>query len=639
METLKFETDTSRLLNLVIHSLYTQREIFLRELISNASDALDRLRLESYSQPSLLDATPLEIHLEVDSAARTLTVRDNGIGMNREEVVAHIGTIARSGTRQFEAALTARQAGQPMHDLIGRFGVGFYSCFMVADRVTLLTRRAGDAVGTRWQSAGDVEYTLTDAGDVPHGTSVTLHLKPVDHDTGIEDYTHIAVLTRIIKRYADFVTYPIVWIGAPNDKSAVMSANGGRVLNSMKPIWTKAAADVAEDEYAEFYKHITHDWTEPLLHWTFRAEGRWEYAALLFVPSHAPHDLYYHATPYGLQLYSQRVLILEACPELVPRYLRFLKGVVDAADLPLNVSRQALQEAHHLTRIRQWLTRKVIDALAKLREMDAEKYLTLWRGFGRALKEGVSEDEANRDRLTPLLLFQSSFDDTKLTTFSEYVSRMKPGQTDIYYATGASPPAIEHSPHLEEVRARDYEVLYFTEAVDELLAQALGEYEGHRLRSVAKGQLELGDTADRERAEREANEHAAQLGDLLAGMASHLGGRVRGVRVSKRLTVSPACLTGEEFDYSPQIQRMLKDSGLPYRRTLELNPKHAIVQHLRRRFEQDRTDAIIALAADVLLGLATLAEGTELSDSATFTTQVADLLAWTVAAQPDAAIR
>ncbi len=636
METLTLKAETSRLLDLVIHSLYTRPEVFLRELVSNASDALDRFRLDAMLTPEVDDKVPLEIRLEVNASARTLTIRDNGIGMTHDEVLKYIGTIASSGTREVEAQLKARPDHGQTIDLIGHFGVGFYSCFMVADRVTLVTRRMDEPLGTQWESEGDVQYTLTDAADVARGTSITLKLKPVDREAGIEDYSDRWILSRIVKRYADFVTYPIVYVRSPGEASGVLGAEPAValetiVLNSMKPMWTRAGSEIKPEEYVEFYRHISQDLTDPLMPMLFKAEGRWEYAALLFVPSEAPYDLYYHGFAYGLQLYSQRMLIVENCSDLLPRYLRFLKGVVDVADVPLNVSRQTLQHAHHLASIRKWLTKKVIDALSRLANADPDNYLTLWRHFGRALKEGVSEDHDNKDRLVPLLLFESSFDDAKLTTLAQYVSRMKEGQQDIFYLAGESRGLIERSPHLEGLHARDYEVLYLTQPVDELVTQALHEFEGHRLRSAAKGQLDP-TPAQPDASDEDGQKQAAALADLLEALAKHLEDKVRDVRVSKRLTVSPACLAGEEFDISPHIERLLKQNATTHRRTLELNPKHPIVSRLQAMFTKNAADPAIKSAAHMLFGLALLAEGSELPNPAAFSSQVTDLLAHSLGA-------
>jgi molecular chaperone HtpG len=625
METLTLEAETSRLLDLVVHSLYTQPQIFLRELISNASDALDRYKYESLLHPELLeDGDELAIHLEVDPEARTLTVRDNGLGMSRDEVISNIGTIARSGTKEFQDGL-ANRAGTL--DLIGRFGVGFYSCFIVAKKVTLLTRRAGEPSGTRWESQGTIHYTVDDAPDASRGTSVTLHLKPADADNEIEDYTDRLVLSAIVKRYADFVGFPIKYIGprttfAEADLSPV-TESAPITLNSMKPIWARPSAEVSEEEYAEFYRHVSQNWDAPLLRMSFTAEGRWEYRALIFVPAHAPYDLFYHSVEFGLQLYSQRVLIIENCQDLIPRYLRFIKGVVDAADLPLNVSRQTLQRTYYLTAIRKWVSRKVIDTLGKLRDREPEKYMTLWREFGRAIKEGVSEDYENKDRLEELLFFQSSFHPTDLVSLSTYVERMKSDQTDIFFIAGESRASIESSPHIEAALAKGYEVLYFTEPVDELLAQSLREYKGHRLRSLAKGDAPWSDATGSDSPE-------VPLSDLLNAIGTHLQSRVRRVKLSGRLITSPACLTSDEFGMSPRVERLLNGKDTIHRRVLELNAGHAIIKALHERFAKNPADPVIVEAADFLLSIAILAEGTPLPDAAAFVKQLTNLVARTV---------
>ena len=459
-ETFTFQAETKQLLNLVIHSLYTNKDIFLRELISNASDALDKLRFESLTKPELLpDTNALEIRLDVDKQARTLTITDNGIGMSREEIVTNIGTIAKSGTRTLlEQVQKESQSPEELSELIGRFGVGFYSAFMVADKVTLVTRRAGEETASEWESTGDGEYSLREATRAQNGTSITLHLKPADNENGIEDYTEPWVLTNIVKRHSDFVSYPIKNKqeheeierddeGKPKEDAKPTIVIEDKTLNSMKPIWTRAQSDVSEEEYTEFYKHISHDWNAPLKTLNFRAEGRFEFQALVFLPSQAPFDLSFHASPFGLQLYAQRVMIMEQCEDLIPRYLRFLKGVVDSADLPLNVSRQRLQQDRHITQIRNWLTKKVLDALSNLAQNDAEEYLKFWEPFGRVLKEGLSTDFENKDRIAPLLLFPSSKEPEKLVSLKEYVERMPLAQPEIFYLTGESRNAVENSPH------------------------------------------------------------------------------------------------------------------------------------------------------------------------------------------------
>src|SRR5438552_9091088 len=408
IETFQFQAEARQVLELMIHSLYTNKEIFLRELISNASDALDRLRFEALSHPELISADDkLEIWIESDSMARTLTIHDDGIGMGRDEVIANIGTIAKSGTRELVQTLREKQSSEGLGTLIGQFGVGFYSAFMVADRVTLVTRRAGESDATQWDSTGDGTFTISAAAKFNRGTSITLHLKKFEEDAEVEDFTDKWVVSRIVKRYSDFVAYPIIY----KEKDA---KEPDKPLNSMKPIWTRPRSEVTAEEYKEFYKHISHDWNEPMRTWSFRAEGRSEYQALLFVPSQAPLDLFYATGKFGLHLYVRRVLIMDHCEELLPPYLRFMRGVVDSADLPLNVSRQRLQEDGHIAQIRKWLTKKVLDSLEGLQKNENEKYIGLWNEFGRALKEGITDFD-NKDKLTALFLFNSSNDAEKPT--------------------------------------------------------------------------------------------------------------------------------------------------------------------------------------------------------------------------------
>src|SRR5437867_11880681 len=426
METFQFQAEARQVLDLMIHSLYTQKEIFLRELISNASDALDRLRFEALSRPELIGPDEkLEIWIESDPKARTLTIHDDGIGMSRDEVIANIGTIAKSGTRELLQTLREKQSSEGLGTFIGQFGVGFYSAFMVADRVTLVTRRAGESDATQWDSTGDGTFTISRASKFSRGTSITLHLKTFEEDAEVEDFTDKWVISRIVKRYSDFVAYPIIY----KEKNAKEPA---KPLNSMKPIWTCPRSEVTDEEYKEFYKHISHDWTEPIETWSFRAEGRSEYQALLFIPSQAPLDLFYAHGKFGLHLYVRRVLIMEHCEELLPGYLRFVRGVVDSADLPLNVSRQRLQEDRHVTQIRKWLTKKTLDSLEEMMKSEPDKYREFWKQFGRVLKEGATFDFENKDRLVAIYLFESSNDPEKLTTFKDYVSRMKENQGFIY---------------------------------------------------------------------------------------------------------------------------------------------------------------------------------------------------------------
>jgi len=525
-------------------------------------------------------------------------------------------------------------------ELIGQFGVGFYSAFMVADRVTVTTRRSGDEQATVWESAGDGSYSLAEGNRFLRGTTVTLHLKEVDRDAGLDDFAEFSTLEGIVKRYSDFVAYPVRIKherqepvldeeGKPIEgKTEVVVED--KTLNSMQPIWTRPAAEVEEAEYAEFYKHISHDWSEPLDHLSLSAEGRIEYRALLFLPSKAPWDLYYRDQQFGLQLYVRRVLIKDACQELLPSYLRFMRGVVDSADLPLNVSRELVQQDRHLTQMRKWLTRKVLDHLKKMHQDEPEKYLNLWGEFGRVLKEGVGSDHDNRDRLVPLLLCQSSADAEKLTTLDEYVERMKDGQEEIFYLTGESRSVVEDSPHLEAFQAKGYEVLYLVDPVDEMWVQSLPEHDGKRLKSVGKGTVELGTEEEKKEAEEALKEKQEEFGDLLTALQKPIDDWVSEVRLSTRLTTSPACLVGGEFDMSPQLERLMREAegaSMPQqKRILELNPKHELVFKLHQRLLADTEDAKLADAAHLLLGYGLLAEGSDLHQPAKFNKLVAELM-------------
>ena len=641
VETLQFQAETRQLLDLMIHSLYSNKEIFLRELISNASDALDRLRFEALTMPELLagDET-LEIRIEADRNARTLTISDNGIGMNREEVIANIGTIAKSGTREMVERLKQGETKEAIAEMIGQFGVGFYSSFMAAERVTLVTRRAGETAAIRWESTGDGTYTIEDAEKPGRGTTITLHLKPEDRDNGIDDFSDRWVISRIVRRYSDFVSYPIILKAEkdPEIEDLAKEKETGekpempleeKVLNSMKPIWTRPQSEVTEDEYKEFYRHISHDWTEPLKTIPYRAEGRIEYQALLFIPSQAPYDLYYVASKPGLQLYVKRIQIMEKCEDLLPHYLRFVRGVVDSPDLQLNVSREMLQQDRFITMIRKGLTKKVLDVLDEMKDKDPETYLKFWAEFGRAIKEGTSSDYENKERLLELLVFQSSNDPEKLTTLKEYVSRMKEGQAEIYYLTGESRSQVENSPHLEAFKDKGYEVLYLVDPVDELLTQSLHEYGGKRLKSVGKGTVSLGSEEEKKQTEEELKAKEEQMKPFLEALQKKLDEWVKQVRLTNRLTASPVCLVGAEHDYSPQLEKLLqkgKGGGPKQRRILELNPKHDILARMTERFEKDPNDPLLDDYAQLLFGYGLIAEGGELPDPVRFNRAVADLM-------------
>jgi molecular chaperone HtpG len=607
-ETIEFQAEARQLLQLMVHSIYSNRDVFLRELISNASDALDKLRLETYRDKDLqVDASDLHIEIDTDAEARTITVRDNGIGMTRDEVVSLIGTIAKSGTAEMLASL--RAAGESAADeLIGKFGVGFYSSFMVGDSVTLVTRRAGAETGVRWESAGEGSYTIDEAPDAPQGTSVTIALKPADADDAMPDYTDASVIRRIVTRYSDFITWPI------------RTAGETEPLNRMKALWARSRGEVSEQEYAEFYRHVSHDWQPPLETIRLQAEGTFEYQALLFLPSHAPMDLFMRERRRGVQLYVRRVFIMDDCEALVPEYLRFVKGVVDAADLSLNVSREILQQDRQIQLIRKRLVRKV---LSSLKALDAEKYATFWGEMGRALKEGLLEDADNRADILALCSFASTHDaagvTTGPTTLAAYKERMPEGQEHIYYMTGESRTAIENSPHMEAPRAKGHEVLLLTDPIDEVWVDSVTEFDGTPLASIAKGRAEADDDV----------EGAEQFAGLVSWMGEALADEVKEVRLTSRLTTSPACLVGDSHDMTPTLEKMYRAMGqeLPtIKRILELNPGHPLVAALRTAHEQRPDDADLGGTARLLHGMALLAEGGDLKDPAHFVGLLAERL-------------
>ncbi len=609
----EFQAEVRELLDLMIHSLYSHKDIFLRELLSNASDALDKLRFEALSRPELA-AGELGITLEADASARTLAVHDNGIGMSRQEVVESLGTIARSGTREFLRAIReAKAAGAP--ELIGQFGVGFYSSFMVADRITVVTRRAGTEDATRWESAGDGSYTLGPAERPAAGTTVTLHLKPADEEDGLKDYTQAAVLKDIVKRYSDFVTYPI--------------RLQGETLNSMKAIWARGSDEVTEDEHREFYKHISHDWSDPLEHLSVHMEGSFEARALLYIPSKAPFDLHDRDGGHrGLSLYVKRVFIMDDWRELLPPYLRFVRGVVSSDDLSLNVSREILQKDRQVQAIRKYLVRRLLAALKEMAEQRPERYRTFWTEFGAVLKEGLLGFEEGQDRLLELVLAAST-DGPALTPLAGYVARMKEGQPAIYYLTAASRAGAERSPHLEAFRARGYEVLFFLDPVDELWLGLRREFEGKPLTSVAQGTVDLGSGADGKQEESAKEETGERFKDLLLALRAALQDEVKDVRLSERLTSSPACLVGEAGDLSPHLEELLRRSGREVpkaKRVLELNPGHPLVTRLQAFHAAHPADERFRRYAELLHGQAILAEGGTLPDPAAFSRCLAELL-------------
>ncbi len=600
-ETLGFQAEVKQLLDLMIHSLYSNKEIFLRELISNASDAADKLRFEALANNALYESDPdLRVRIAVYKAARTITLSDNGIGMSREEVVQNIGTIARSGTREFFQTLTGDQAKDAR--LIGQFGVGFYSAFIVADRVTLITRRAGLAAsqGVRWECDIDKaagEYSLELIDKAGRGTDVILHLREGE-DELLDEFR----LKSIIRKYSDHIAIPIMMADGANEAA----------VNQASALWARPKQEITEEQYIEFYKHSGHDFEAPLA-WTHnRVEGRQEYIQLLYIPAHAPFDIWDRQQRHGLKLYVRRVFIMDDAQQLLPPYLRFVRGVVDSSDLPLNISRELLQQSRDVDAIRAGCTKRVLDLLDDLAANQQEKYATFWQEFGRLLKEGVGEDGANRERLAKLLRFSSTHEDSEAqgVSLADYVGRMKPGQDKIYYVTAETYLAARNSPHLEVFRKRGVEVLLLHDRVDEWLVANLAEYEGKRLASVARGDVDLSAIAG---TEKEPDWQVGEHKELLKALKSALGDKVKDVRLSRRLTESPSCLVADEHDIGGNLARILRSAGQKVPRAapiLELNPTHTIVTRLKP------DDARLADWAALLYEQALLAEGGQLDDPA-----------------------
>jgi molecular chaperone HtpG len=637
VEELEFQAEARQLLDLLVHSVYSNKDSFLRELISNASDALDKLRLESLRNKDLdVDTSDLHIELEVDKRARTLTVRDNGIGMTREEVVDLIGTLAKSGTAELRQKLREAKNATASEELIGQFGIGFYSTFMVADKVELLTRKAGESEATRWVSSGESTYTIESVHGALQGTSVTLHLKPEDAEDGLHDYTADWKIKELVKKYSDFIAWPI---RMEVERRTPATEEGGeeqvtietQTLNSMKALWAKSKDEVTDEEYKEFYKHIAHAWDDPLEIIPMKAEGTFEYQALLFIPSQAPFDLFNRDAKIGVQLYVKRVFVMGDCEQLMPRYLRFVKGVVDAEDLSLNVSREMLQQDRHITAMRRRLTKKVLSTIKDIQSERPEDYRTLWTQFGRVLKEGLMSDVDNQDTLLRICSFASTHSEEEPTTLPEYVERMKEGQEQIYYATGPSREQLLKSPHLEAFKAKGYEVLLLTDPVDEIWVGSVMEFDGKPLQSVARGEIDL--DSDDETSEAEREEQQKDFADLLGWLKETLSDHVAEVRLSKRLTESPACLITPTFGITPALARMYRASGqaIPVsKRILEINPKHPLVTGLQQAQKDRGDDPALAETAELLYGTAVLAEGDIPEDPAKFAGLLADRLARTV---------
>lgn len=613
-ETLGFQAEIKQLLKLMIHSLYSNREIFLRELISNASDACDKLRFASLADPGLAEGEPLEIRIDFDSAARTLTITDTGIGMTRDEAIANLGTIARSGTAEFLSSLTGD--AQRDSQLIGQFGVGFYSSFIVADRVEVVSRRAGAPAGegVRWASEGSGEFTVETVERASRGTSIVLHLK--EDAAGFADAFR---LRQLVRTYSDHIAFPVL-----------LRPDGGKGdydrANQAQALWTRPRQDLSDDDYKAFYRHISHDPGEPLTWGHQRVEGRREYTTLLYVPSRAPFDLYNREAPRGLKLYVRRVFILDDAEQFLPLYLRFVKGVVDSADLPLNVSRELLQEDREVEAMRSAITRKVLDMLTAVAADDPQKYRGFWSEFGSVLKEGLAEDPGNRERIAPLLRFTTSLagEAGEMQSLADYVLRMKPGQKAIYYVVADSLEAARGSPHLEQLRSLGVEALLLTDRIDEWMVAHLGEFDGKSLRDVAKGSLDLDDLVPA--GERKASAlGAAAIEPLLGRISAVLGKQVAGVRASERLADSAACLVREEDDVGPQLRKLLESAGQvlpPSAAWLEVNPAHALVKEMEGLPDGDRFSDL----AQLLYEQATLAEGGVLADPPAFVRRLNRLL-------------
>ena len=618
-ETLQFETEVAQLLHLMINSLYSNKEIFLRELISNASDACDKLRFEAVSDDSLLsDDSELKIQVEFDKDEKTVTIRDNGIGMSRDEVVNNIGTIAKSGTKEFLDQLTGDQT-KDSH-LIGQFGVGFYSAFIVADKVTLKTRRAGlekdDAV--QWESEGTGSYTLENIEKAKRGTEVILHLKK-DEDELLNSWR----LRSIITKYSDHVPLSIE-MREENDKGEVTAK--WETINKASALWARPKSEISEDEYKEFYKHVGHDFADPLL-WTHnRVEGKTEYTSLLYIPSQAPFDLFDQNPKHGVKLYVQRVFIMDDAEKLMPRYLRFVRGVIDSNDLPLNISREILQSNKIIDNIRSGSVKKVLGLLEKLAKNETDKYQEFWNVFGKVLKEGPGEDFSNKENIAKLLRFASTHQDSDVQNVSldDYIARMKPEQEKIFYITADNYAAAKNSPHLEIFKDKGIEVLLLFDRVDEWLMSHLTEYEEKSFASVAKGELDLDKLASEEdKKERKKVEKEAK--DLVKRIKKVLDEKVEDVRVSHRLTSSPACIVLSEHDMALYMQHLMKQAGheLPSTKpVLEINPTHALVQRMENEQAEDRFEDW----ARILFDQAILAEGGQLEDPATFVSRLNQMI-------------
>ena len=633
----EFKTEVQQLLDLVIHSLYSNKDIFLRELVSNGSDAIDRLRFKALSDKELMKDDPeFRIKLFVDNKAKTLRIEDNGIGMTREELETDIGTIARSGTRQFMEELKKGKASDNL-ELIGQFGVGFYSAFMVADKVTLKTRPAGSDESWTWESSGGGTYEISEGGRDKRGTEITLHLNESSRDYIVE-----FKLRQIIKKYSDFVEYPIVMDitrdetpvddeGKPEEGAEKQTTITEETLNSMKAIWMRPKSEVKKEEYNEFYKHVSRDYTDPLKTIHYSAEGKIEFKALLYLPSRAPFDMFQQeGTRHGIHLYVKRIFIMDNCEALLPRYLRFAKGVVESNDLPLNVSREILQEDVVIKQIEKSVTTKILSELKSMMKKSGEDYLSFYREFGKVLKEGIEVDPTNKDKIKDLLLFESSRTEPgKYVSLKEYTERMVLDQREIYYITGTSRGGVENSPHLEVFKQKEIEVLFMVEPVDEFILAGFGEYDGKKLKSIAQGDIDLGSEEEKKLADEQKKEASGKYKKLIKKVQDSLKDDVKEVRLSDQLTDSASCLVTDEGDMNPQMERIFAAMNQPVpetKRILELNPRHPVIEAMNDLFTADKKDPKIADYSELLYDQALLTEGIAIKDPARFAQLISDLM-------------
>ncbi|NWF36830.1 molecular chaperone HtpG [Mariprofundus sp. KV] len=623
-ETRAFQTEVKQLLDLMIHSLYSNKEIFLRELISNASDAADKLRFEATTDDALFEGdSDLNVFIDVDKEARTITIRDNGIGMSRDEVIANIGTIARSGTKEFFGQLSGDQE-KDAH-LIGQFGVGFYSSFLIADKVTLTTRRAGleHEHGVRWESKGDGEYELETVHKESRGTEITLHLRE-EADEYLDDWR----LKTIIHKYADHIPFPIRMMGAPAAAAEGKEVKPAEIVtvNQASALWTRPKSELTDEEYNNFYQHIGHDFDDPLARLHQKLEGKYEYSLLLYLPKRAPFDLWQVEAKHGVKLYVRRVFIMEANEELLPRYLRFVRGVMDTNDLPLNVSREILQKSPAMDAMKKGATKRVLGLLEELAKDKPEDYATFWGEFGNCLKEGVIEDSANKDKIASLLRFATTETEEQSVSLTEYIARMKEGQDTIYYITAESLAAAKHSPHLEVFRKKGIEVVLLHDRIDEWLTSHLSEFDGKKLQSIAKGELDLSSIGENAEEEKKAHEEKAKAAEpAVEKIKEALGDKVKDVRTTDRLTESPACLISDTFDMSSNLERILKQAGQDVpdiKPILEINPDHELIQRLAKMRSKDK----ISDFSSILFDQAVLAEGALPEDPAGFVRKINALL-------------